>query len=129
MQELRYSWLAENLAVCRLPANSALPPWLPPAGFTSVTRTVDELSIVCAASVVPADVQMERGWRALKVLGPLAFDAVGVLRQIASPLADAGIPIIAIGTFDTDYVLVQQRQVAEADRVLGAAGVVWAVDA
>jgi uncharacterized protein len=93
-------------------------------GFTSITRTAEELSIICESSVVPPDVKAERGWGALQVLGPLPFDAVGILRQIADPLAEKGIPIIAIGTFDTDYVLVQRDQRDAADAALAQAGLV-----
>ncbi len=122
MISLRYQWLRDDLAVCRLDADAPLPNWLPTGGFTSVTRTDHELSIVCAGAVVPDGIQAERGWTALQVLGPLPFDAVGILRRIAEPLADAGIPIIAIGTFDTDYVLINQAQVRAVDAILVRSG-------
>ena len=122
MGVIRYRWHPGELAVVRLSANEAVPDWLPTRGFTTVSRTEAELSIVCDASVVPEGAQVERGWQLLEVLGPLAFDAVGILRQLAEPIADAGIPIIAIGTFETDYVLVPQARVVDADRALGAAG-------
>ena len=124
MAELRYEWLADELAICRLAPASPVPDWLPLSGFTTVTRTSEELSVVCRAEAVPTDVKSETGWAALKVLGPLPFDAVGILRRIATPLADADIPIIAIGTFDTDYVLVKAVQKPEADRVLSKRGLV-----
>lgn len=124
METLRYEWLEDELAVCRLDPMFPVPEWLPANGFTTVTRTVEELSIVCAAAAVPSEVKKETGWTALKVLGPLPFDAVGILRRFAAPLADAGIPIIAIGTFDTDYVLIRQPQRAAADAVLAAAGLI-----
>ena len=124
MEPLRYTWLAEQLAVCRMPPTAAVPDWLPAESFTTVSRTADELSIVCSEAAVPAGVQVERGWRALRVLGPLPFDAVGVLNQITGPLASAGIPIIAIGTFDTDYVLVRSSDQIRADEALQAVGLV-----
>ena len=122
MISLRYQWLRDELAVCRLDADAPWPNWLPTRGFTSVTRTDDELSIVCAGADVPKEIKAERGWTALQVLGPLPFDAVGILRRIAEPLADAGIPIIAIGTFDTDYVLIKHAQVSVVDTVLFRSG-------
>jgi hypothetical protein len=124
MEPLRYRWLPDELAVCRLSSVVPVPEWLPAHGFTSVTRTATELSIVCAEVVVPAEVKAERGWQVLEVLGPLPFDAVGILRRLTEPLADAGIPIIAIGTFNTDYVLVKEAQIALADKVLAAAGLI-----
>ncbi len=122
MKPLRYRWLGDELAVCRLEPTAAVPAWLPASGFTSVTRTADELSVVCAASAVPRTIKCERGWAALKVCGPLPFDGVGILRRFAEPLADAGIPIIALGTFDTDYVLVQWSHRETADSALVAQG-------
>lgn len=122
MMPLRYRWLSAELGICRLSAADPVPAWLPTVGFTTVTRTHEELSVVCAAAVIPSDVRAEQGWTALHVLGPLPFEAVGILRRLAEPLAAAGIPIIAIGTFDTDYVLVKQSQVGLVDQTLAAAG-------
>lgn len=124
MDELHFEWLEDELAVCRLAPTSPVPVWLPSTGFTTVTRTAEELSVVCRAAAVPAGVKSESGWAALKVLGPLPFDAVGILRRFAAPLADADIPIIAIGTFDTDYVLVKEIQKSKADRVLAKQGLI-----
>ncbi|MBT5902446.1 MAG: ACT domain-containing protein [Opitutaceae bacterium] len=126
MDELRYEWLADELVVCRLAPTAPVPDWLPDQGFTTVTRTTEELSIVCAAAAVPAGVKAETGWAAFKVLGPLPFDAVGILRRFAEPLADVAIPIIAIGTFDTDYVLVKKAQMGAADTALAARGLICA---
>ena len=122
MDTLRYEWLPDELSVCRLAADERVPVWLPIRGFTTVTRTDEELSIVCASSAVPTGVRSEHGWTVLKVLGPLPFEAVGILRRLADPLAMAGIPIIAIGTFDTDYVLVKRGQEEAADEALAASG-------
>lgn len=111
----------ETLAVCRLDAAAELPSW---AGgtFTSVTRTSLELSIVCAESNVPPGIPAERGFRALMVRGPLDFSLVGVLSSLADPLAQAGISIFAISTFDTDYILVRNDRLADAVLSLHSAG-------
>lgn len=90
--------------------------------FCSVTRTHDELSIVCAQANVPDNVRCEREWRALKVDGQLDFALTGILASIATPLADAGISIFSISTFDTDYVLLKQDKLAEAIDCLRQAG-------
>ena len=90
--------------------------------FVSITRTSDELSIVCAERDVPLGVKVDRGWRALKIEGPLDLSLTGVLASIAVPLAEAKINIFAISTFDTDYVLVKADRVAEAIGVLRNAG-------
>jgi uncharacterized protein len=112
------------LAVCRLPAHAAVPPWIDDAGgpLRSATRTRDELSIVVAEQAVPAEVQAERGWRALRVRGPLAFSLTGVLASLAGPLADAEVPIFVLSTYDTDWVLVPDGRLNAAVAALTSAG-------
>lgn len=111
-----------EFAVCRLPPNEPVPAWAGSAVFSSVTRTGDELSIICPAQPVPAGVQAERGWRLLKIAGPLDFGAVGILAAVAEPLAAAGISLLAVGTFDTDHVLVRAEKLEAALCALEAAG-------
>ena len=108
-------------AVCRLPAGSATPGWAT-GELCSVTHTAEEVSVVCPEDVVPAAVRSEGGWRCFKVRGPLAFELTGVLASLASPLAAAGVPIFALSTFDTDYLLVPGDELPEAIDALGAAG-------
>lgn len=96
-----------TFAVCRLAPHATIPPWAINDGFFSITRTRDELSIVCAESQVPSDVTCENDWRCLRVAGSMAFTEVGVLAALVAPLAAAGISIFAISTFDTDYLLVK----------------------
>jgi len=127
MPHQKFSVIPGTYAVCRLPADTALPPWTSAAGgFTSVTRTADELSIVCEEARVPApqpeSFRGEGGFALLKIHGPFPFDTVGILSAVAKPLADAGISILAIGTFDTDYVLVKRAQAARAVVALTQSG-------
>ena len=96
-----------TFAVCRLSANAPLPSWATISAFFSITRTADELSIVCREDAVPDGVVCERGWRCLRVAGTMPFTTVGVLASLTAPLADAGIGLFAISTFDTDYLLVK----------------------
>jgi hypothetical protein len=114
--------LAEDLAVCRLPAGAASPPWLERETLASVTRTPAETSIVCRSAVVPEGVQVEAGWRALRVAGPLDFALVGILSALLTPLAAAGVAVFALSTFDTDYVLVREAALDDALAALTAAG-------
>ena len=102
--------LTERLSICRLNAGAEIPEWAAGASFFSVTRTEDELSIVCLEEGVPGGVSQERGWRALKLEGPFSLSMVGILSSLASPLSEAGASIFAISTFDTDYVLVREGQ-------------------
>ena len=112
----------ERLGVCRLGSLDELPEWVPDEGFCSVTRTREELSIVCAEDVIPVDVRCERGWRMLRVAGTQAFTLTGVLSSVLEPLARAGASIFAISTFDTDYVLVKAETLERAVAVLRESG-------
>lgn len=114
--------LEEELAVARLDAGDPTPAWAASGSLTSITRTAEELSVVCAAAAVPASVQAERGWRCLRVAGRLDFSLTGVLASIAGPLAAANVSLFAISTYDTDYVLVRGENLAAAIDALSAAG-------
>ena len=107
---LRLSVLDGRLAICRLEARAEIPPWATGASFFCVTRTPDELSVVCHEEYVPAGITCEPGWRAFRVEGLLDFGLVGVLASVAAPLAESEVGILAIATYDTDYVLVQGSQ-------------------
>jgi hypothetical protein len=111
-----------RLAVCRLPADSDFPGWARPGGLLALVRTADELSVVCEECDVPPGTKIERGWRAFQVEGPLDFALTGILASIASPLAEAGVAIFALSTFDTDYVLVKESDLPIALRALHQAG-------
>ena len=111
-----------ELAVCRLPPDTAVPDWATRDAFHAVTRTPDELSIVCPAEAVPAGVRAEKGWRCFRLAGPIAFDETGVLSSVAAPLAAAEVGIFAVSTFDTDYVLVPGRKLEAALLALASAG-------
>ena len=114
--------LAERLAVCRLDAKAPIPEWASGASFLSISRTRDELSVICEEQFVPTGVQASRGWRGLKIVGPLDLDLVGSLVSVAVPLAQSNIGILPIGTFETDYVLVRDRQLGDAVKALRFAG-------
>jgi hypothetical protein len=88
----------------------------------NITRTGDELAIICPAERVPVEIRAERDWRVLKLAGPFSFTAVGVLASVATPLARAGISLLSIATYDTDYFLVKTDRFDEAVAVLAAAG-------
>ena len=115
--------LSDTLAICRLPAKAAVPAWASSAGqFLTISRTPDELSLTVVQSAVPAGVRCERDYRAVRVRGTLPPDLVGILLSIAEPLAEAGLSILAISTYDTDYVLVKAQDLAAALDALQRAG-------
>ncbi len=99
--------LPDTFAICRLNADAAIPAWATTGEFLSITRTSEELSIVCLQSLVPDGIRCERDWRCLQLAGPIPFSTVGVLASLVQPVAEAGISVFAISTFDTDYLLVK----------------------
>lgn len=121
---LRLDVLDVHLAVCRMNHDAPFPSWLPRTSspLTAIVRTDDELSVVCPAAEVPGDVHHEGPWRALRVVGTLEFALVGILSRLATALADAGVSIFAISTFDTDYLLVRAEALGDAVAALRGAG-------
>ncbi len=144
-RHLELSVLPERFAISRLAADSPIPAWAIQGPFFSVTRTGDELSVVTELSLVPPGVHSQpgwprtdlkpnslgaspieaesvRGWRVLKVHGPFVLSEIGVLAELAKPLADAKISLFAISTFDTDYLLVASETLPAALAALERAG-------
>jgi hypothetical protein len=119
---MRLSILRERLAVCRLAPDASFPAWATGDGFWSVTRTANELSVICDEGRIPVEVRCEKGWRALMLHGPFGFDEVGVLLPIVATLARADIGILPVATFDTDYVLLKEDHLPLARKQLEAAG-------
>ncbi|EKQ57533.1 MULTISPECIES: ACT domain-containing protein [unclassified Clostridium] len=110
--------LKEKYGVCRLDKTASIPEWSKESDFLSITKTWDELSIVCLESNIPNDVKHEKDWRILKVEGPLDFSLIGILSKISSILAENEISIFAISTYDTDYILVKDKDVDNAVNAL-----------
>jgi uncharacterized protein len=108
-QELKFRQLPGPYAIVRLAPDAPSPAWATKGDFTSITRTADELSIVCLAANLPADVHSPHRWICLKLEGPFPFSQTGVLLSFIEPLSNNGIPIFAISTYDTDYVLIQKE--------------------
>jgi hypothetical protein len=117
----RFRALPDRYAVCRLPAQSVVPGWAA-GSFLNITFTDDEVAIICPAENVPMTIRAERNWRVLKLVGPFSFNAIGVLASLATPLARAGISLLSIATYDTDYFLVKTEVFEDAIAVLLAAG-------
>ena len=111
-----------RFAVCKLPPAERVPTWATAADLFSITRTNDELSVVCPEEVAPSEVRSEKGWRCLRVAGAIDFTAIGVLASLVSPLAEKGISVFAISTFDTDYLLVKEKDWLATLTALKSAG-------
>ena len=122
LHQLKFRQLPGLYAIVRLGPDSIIPDWAMRGEFTSTTRTADELSIVCPAESVPKDLDRGPRWICLKLEGPFPFSQTGILLSFIEPLSDIGIPIFAISTYDTDYVLVQQESAGITLEALDKAG-------
>lgn len=122
----RLRQLDVELTIVRLDPSAAWPDWAQTGRFGSMTRTDTELSLVVESASVPSGLDhAQTGWRAIGICGPLPFNLVGVLKQLLDPLAKAGVPIISISTYDTDWILVNDENLATARQALRAAGFCW----
>ncbi|HEX7964323.1 MAG TPA: ACT domain-containing protein [Gammaproteobacteria bacterium] len=108
--------LVGRYTVCKLEPDAAVPSTLTLGAqeFLSITRTADELSVVCPEALVPKDAKAEHGWRAFKVQGPLDFSLTGIIAALTAPLAEAKISVFTVATFDTDYLLVREKDLEGA---------------
>jgi len=123
MMTLKFRWLKDGLyVIVRLAPDAVVPDWAGKGEFTSISRTTDELSIVCSAASLPPDVDTDHRWICLKLEGPFPFSMTGVLLSFIEPLSSRGIPIFAISTYDTDYVLIQEEWSGAALAELRKAG-------
>lgn len=114
--------MSGRFSVCRFDPGHPSPTASEGSQFWSLTRTASELSLVCGEAQAPDDAELEKGWRCLEVEGPLEFSLTGVLSALLAPLADHGISVFTISTYDTDYLLVKEIDLAQAVAVLAKAG-------
>jgi uncharacterized protein len=119
---VRLQHLAGTYAVSRLEPIAPIPVWADGEGFVSISRSGDELSIVCRAERVPAGIRQDSGWTCYKFVGPFAFDETGIVASVIGPLSDAGIGIFVVSTFDGDHMLIKEADVARAAPILTASG-------
>ncbi len=118
MNKISLEVLSIKLAICRLEKDAQIPDWALKHNFFSITRTDDELSIVCPESNVPEGIKAEKGWSVLKVKGPLDFELTGILSSLLVPLAENKISVFALSTYDTDYILVKEYDLDKALKIL-----------
>lgn len=105
----------ETLAVVRLAAGAEIPEWAESSSIFSITATATETSLVCAGRSVPKKARHEKPFTAFSVDGPLDFGLTGVLVALLTPLAEDGISVFTISTFDTDWILVPTSQANRAE--------------
>ena len=122
LRKLALKILPNRLAVCRLKADAPLPDWIDESDFSSITRTEKELTIVCDEELVASGTTSETGWRCIEVEGPLDFSEIGIVFSLTQPLAEIGVAVFLISTFDTDYLMVKEKDLAKTIDTLTAAG-------
>lgn len=111
-----------TLAICQLEPGSEVEEWSDGTGIFSVMRTDDEVTIVCSEDLVPEGVKCSKGWKCIHLVGRFEFNEVGILSQLALPLAGASIPIFVMSTYNTDYILVRAQDLPRASEALRMAG-------
>jgi len=122
LKKLSLNLLPGRMAVCRFDPAAPIPDWINASGFYSVTRTAAELTIVCSEALPGPDTICERGWRCFNVRGTFDFSEIGIISSLARPLAESRVSIFVLSTFDTDYIMVKETDLAKAIDVLTTAG-------
>ena len=122
VKKLILSTILDRFAICQLTPQSPVPEWVYDSGFFSITRTHEELSIICPEANVPENIISNCGWRVLKIEGQFDFNEIGVLNSITTPLAKAQISLLTISIFNTDYILIQESCFDQARLILKSAG-------
>ena len=116
------SVLKDDYKVCRMSTFEDIPAWILDTPLSSITRTAEELSIVCPNSVAPDQLKCEQDWKCLKIHGPFGFDEVGIIASLTKVLADVNISVFVLSTFDTDNILVKRFNIEKAAKVLADNG-------
>lgn len=122
LKELVLSTFDGLFAICKLNPQTKIPNWALKGEFYSITRTSEELSILCPQKIIPDEITSVGRWRGLKIEGPFQFTEIGILNSITAPLASVKISLLSISTFDTDYVFIQDDQFEDALLILAANG-------
>lgn len=122
------NFLDTKLAIHRLSPTAEIPRIVFQSTFYSITKTADELAIICDSRLEIVSEWSESGWSAIQVAGPLDFSLTGILAGISGVLARAKISIVAVSTFDTNYILVRTNRMNHARQVLEADGIQYNAD-
>ena len=119
-KKLTLSILPEKLGICHLAASSPIPSWATSGEFFSITRTDQELSIVYPQEKIPPGILVEKDWRAFRVESVVdGVYAVGIITSLSKPLAETGINIFNISTYETNYILLEEKNLEKAKKILG----------
>ena len=116
------SVLSETFTIHQLSQDVSIPEEILKCNYYSVSKTENELSLVCSEVIEVQSLQSSKGWKCIKVKDPLDFNLTGILAGISDILAQTNISIFAISTFDTDYILVRKHDLSSATSQLRQAG-------
>jgi hypothetical protein len=116
------SVLKDKFVVCRIDSFKQIPDTILQSPFYSITKTADEISIVCPEEFSPDNSLCERNWKCFKIHGPLDFAQTGIIASMTTPLAAARISVFAFSTYDTDYIMVKDADVELAIDILIKSG-------
>lgn len=122
MNSLTFQLQSGEYSLCRLAPEQTIPDWVYGSAFFSISKTLDELSIVCESQFVLAEEKQNGQWRLLKILAVLDLSLTGITAQFSKALADASVNICVIATYNTDYVLVKAEKLSAAIKALENAG-------
>lgn len=117
-KKFQLSILPGQYGICHFAKNDLIPNWVEDVSFASITRTPDELSILCPQEKIPGGILVEENWRIFKVKGPLGFILTGVVASLTKPLADAEISIFYVSTYETDYLMVEEKNLKKTKEIL-----------
>ena len=121
-RQLQLSLLDEIYGICVFENDTPIPEWAAAASFCSIIRTQKELTIVCPQNTIDSDCEYDADWRCFRVDGSFDFNQIGVISSLAAPLAQAGISIFVVSSFDTDYILVKGENVEQTIAVFSDNG-------
>ena len=121
-KSIRLQRLPGAYAISRLAPGEPIPAWADGPGFVSISRSSEELSVVCLAERVPAGVTTDDGWSCLRLVGPFAFDETGIVLAVIRPLSESGLGVFVVSTYDGDHLLLKSATLERAITLLTAAG-------
>jgi len=122
MKQLKLRHLPDTYGIARLEASSPIPPWADGGGFVSISRSEDELSIVCQQTRFPDSVPSSLNWVCFKLVGPFAFDETGIVASVVTPLSTGGIGVFVVSTYDGDHVLIKSQDLERSKTLWENAG-------
>lgn len=122
MSTLTFITLPGAYAICRLEASANIPAWIAQSAFYNISKSADELSIICEQRYVPDDIRANRDWKLLRLEGVLDLALPGITARFSTPLAQSGVNLCVIATYDTDYIMIKSEKLLRAQTVLRQAG-------